>query len=149
MSLVQQSTTFHGSCHCGHIGVEFSTSQDPATISPRACDCSFCRKHGAAYVSDPAGKLRLTVADPGVVRVYRQGSESARFQLCGECGVLVAVTFGHAGRLYGAVNASCLDGGAALGTTVSASPQRLSPAEKTERWLQVWVPDVQWIVAGT
>ena len=148
MSSTQDLIVLHGSCHCGCIEVDFSTFQVPATISPRVCDCSFCRKHGAAYISDPAGKLRLTIANPGAVRTYRQGSEVARFQLCGECGVLLAVTFKHGGRVYGAVNATCLDGSAILGVAVSATPQLLSSAAKVARWLQAWVPDVQFVVAG-
>ena len=148
MSLTQDLITLYGSCHCGCICVEFSTYQVPETISPRACDCSFCQKHGAAYISDPAGKIRLTIANPSVIRTYRQGSEVARFQLCGECGVLVAVAFEHVGRVYGAVNATCLDGGPVLGAAVSASPQLLSSEAKVARWLQAWVPDVQFVVAG-
>ena len=42
-----------GGCHCGKLKVEFETGIDPADFSPRACDCSFCTKHGAAYISDP------------------------------------------------------------------------------------------------
>ena len=148
MSSTKNLTTLHGRCHCGRIRVEFSTCQAAATISPRACDCSFCQKHGAAYVSDPAGKLRLTLTSRSAVRSYRQGSEVAEFQLCAECGVLVAVTFEHGGRVYGAVNATCLDGSAALGAAVSASPQLLSSEAKVARWLQAWVPDVQWVVTG-
>ena len=117
-------------------------------MNPRACDCSFCIKHGAAYVSDPAGQLQVTTADPSTVRAYRQGSEAARFQLCGECGVLVAVTFEHDARLFGAVNVTCLDARTDFGATVSASPQSLSPEAKVARWLQVWVPDVQLVTSG-
>jgi hypothetical protein len=36
-----------------------------------------------------------------------------------------------------------------FGASVPASPQRLSPEEKISRWLQVWVPDVQFTGAGT
>jgi hypothetical protein len=60
----------------------------------------------------------------------------------------VAVTFEHAGRLYGAVNAACLDGDSGLGASIPASPQGLSPEQKVARWLQVWVPDVQLSPAG-
>lgn len=109
---------------------------------PRACDCSFCQKHGAAYVSDPAGRLSI-VADPAdALREYRQGSNTARFLVCGHCGVLVAVVFEHRSRLYGAVNANCLDGPTGFAVPVPASPQALSPDEKMARWLAVWVPDV-------
>lgn len=131
-----------GSCHCGRLGASFSTAIEPAALHPRACDCTFCRKHGAAYISDPTGRLAFDATEAGALREYRQGSETARLLLCGYCGVLMGVVFDHAGRTYGAVNAGCLDGEPALGSAAVVSPQRLSPAEKMERWLQVWVPDV-------
>jgi hypothetical protein len=132
----------HGSCHCGRLGLVFSTALDAAQLQPRACDCSFCRKHGAAYISDPAGRLAIDAAEPGALREYRQGSHTARLLLCGYCGVVMGVVFDDGGRTYGAVNASCLDSGLALAEAVIASPQKLSAAEKVERWRQLWVPDV-------
>jgi len=134
--------TLRGSCHCGHLGVEFSTDRETASFNPRACDCAFCRKHGAAYVSDPAGTLSITERNARTLREYRQGSNTARFLMCGQCGVLVAVVFDHESRVYGAVNASCLDAAPDLGPPVSASPQLLDPDQKVSRWLQLWVPDV-------
>ena len=147
-SHMQEPITIRGGCHCKRVRVEFTTHREPSATNPRACDCSFCKKHGAAYVSDPAGQLRIVVGDPSVLRSYRQGSETAEFRLCSDCGVLVAVTFEHAGRLYGAVNAACLDGDSGLGASIPASPQGLSPEQKVARWLQVWVPDVQLSPAG-
>lgn len=41
---------------------------------PRACDCDFCRKHGAAYISDPQGAVRIQVKDAQQLGRYRQGS---------------------------------------------------------------------------
>ena len=149
MSLMQEEVTLHGGCHCKRVRIEFTTRRDPRTTAPRACDCSFCMKHGAAYVSDPAGQLRIIGSDPSVLRSYRQGSGIAEFRLCSECGVLVAVTFEHGGRLYGAVNATCLDDALEFEASIPASPQALSPEQKVARWLQVWVPDVQVLPAGT
>jgi hypothetical protein len=146
---MQEPVTIRGGCHCKRARVEFTTHQEPAATNPRACDCSFCKKHGAAYVSDPAGRLRIIVGDPSALRSYRQGSGTAEFRLCSGCGVLVAVTFEHAGRLYGAVNAACLDEDSGLGGRIPASPQGLSPEQKVARWLRVWVPDVQVLPAGT
>ena len=148
MTLVRQSTTLHGGCHCSKVQVEFTTSLDLGGTNPRACDCSFCQKHGAAYISDPSGTLRIIAAEPGALHSYRQGSELARFQLCGQCGVLVAVIFEHNGNTYGAVNVGCLDERSLLGVSVPASPQQLSPQEKISRWLQVWVPRVQLVISG-
>jgi hypothetical protein len=131
--LAQQMTSLHGSCHCGWLQVEFTTSQNPEDTNPRACDCNFCQKHGAAYISDPAGALRIVAAEPNALHSYRQGSEAARFQLCGKCGVLIAVIFEHNGHVYGAVNVCCLDKRAILGAPVPALPQLLSPQEKISR----------------
>lgn len=143
-----QDRTIHvGACHCGVLRVEFSLCLPPAKIVPRGCDCSFCRMHGAAYVSDPAGQLRIAIGASATPIFYRQGSESARFHLCSECGVLVAVSYAHQGQLHGAVNVACLDERADFGEPIKASPRLLSADEKIARWLQSWVPDVQMVSA--
>lgn len=134
---------FRGGCHCGRVRVAFSTELNPADINPRACDCSFCQKHGAAYISDPAGQLAIIVVDPLALRRYRQGSNTAEFLICNRCGVLVGVLVDHAARLYGAVNARCLDAFASLAPAVPASPQQLAAGEKMARWLRLWIPDVE------
>ena len=85
-----------GGCHCGALRFEFSTGQALAAFVPRACDCDFCTRHRAAWVSDPAGSLRID-ADGARLRRYRQGSGQADFLLCAECGVLAVMR----GRLPG------------------------------------------------
>jgi hypothetical protein len=131
-----------GGCHCGRLRVALASGLDPAGINPRACDCSFCQKHGAAYISDPAGQLVITLADPLALHRYRQGSNTAEFLICNRCGVLVAVLADHGARLYAAVNARCLDAFGGFGPAVPASPQQLAAGEKMARWLRLWVPDV-------
>jgi hypothetical protein len=131
------TTTLSGSCHCGRVRVSLETTRAASDYSPRACDCSFCRKHGAAWLSDPQGALRVHAHDSGDLRIYRQGSDTADMLLCAHCGVLVAVVFVHSDGLFGAVNAGCLDD-VALGASVVVSPQRLSAAEKIERWRMLW-----------
>ena len=69
--------TVSGGCHCGNIGVELQLTRAPDSYSPRACGCDFCRKHGAAYVSDPDGALHMRIADPAQAGRYRQGSGQA------------------------------------------------------------------------
>jgi hypothetical protein len=120
---------FHG----GQLAVEFSTSQDPAAINPRACDCSFCRKHGASYISDSAGRLSVSGNSAGSSCEYQQGTNTARFLLCNQCGVLVAVIYRHDSRIFGAVNVGCLNGQTGLGNSMLASPQQLTQEEKISR----------------
>jgi hypothetical protein len=140
---------FEGGCHCGALQLSMATSLAPHAIVPRACDCSFCQKHGAAYVSDPDGRLALAVGAADALRRYRQGSGSAEFLLCGACGVLVAVVYAAAGRLFGAVNARCVDQASAFAGPVPASPQTLAPDVKRSRWSALWFPDVALTIQGS
>ena len=82
-----------GGCHCGAITLAFSTARVPADTAPRACDCSFCRAHGAAFVTwagfpeaqvridDPEGRLHWYESSPGA----RRGS-------CARCGTPMLFT---------------------------------------------------------
>ena len=135
-------TTLDGACHCGHVRLQFRTAVPIPELTPRACDCSFCRKHGAAWISDPAGSLRIHAAKQSL-RTYTQGSKTARFLLCEACGVLVAVVTGPEGEMLGAVNAGCLEGEPALNAPVTVSPQRLDRDAKVTRWGEVWIRDVR------
>jgi hypothetical protein len=137
-----------GGCHCGALRLRLDTARELSKIVPRACDCSYCRQHGAAWMSDPAGALTIAARTQQSWGEYRQGSEQARFVLCRDCGVLVAVVFDDAGRLFAAVNATCLDAVAECGPAETASPQRLGPAEKLDRWRQLWIADVRLTTQG-
>ncbi len=132
--------TVVGGCDCGNISVHAELTRAPDSYSPRACDCNFCGKHGASYLSDPLGVLRFTVRYK--IAEYRQGSETARFLLCGACGVLAGVVHESEGRLYGALNARAMDAAVKFATEQPVSPKRLSAAEKVERWRGVWFADV-------
>lgn len=142
MSAGNERQALRGRCHCGGIHVDFVTAIDPAALHPRACDCSFCCKHGAAWLSDADGRLVFAEQRAGMFREYRQGSESARFLLCNRCGVCVGVVYEEGSQRYGAVNAACLDDRGRLGAAVPVSPQTLGPSEKIARWKSVWVADV-------
>lgn len=129
-----------GGCHCGNLTLMLATSHSPASVHPRACDCTFCMKHGAGWVSDAAGQLSIEVRDRVGLSEYRQGSGSARFLLCRDCGVLVAVLHESGEGLRGAANARCLHDAAQFGEAAAVSPQQLSRDEKIARWSQLWTP---------
>jgi len=57
-------TVLRGGCHCGNLKVALETSLDPSVLQLRACQCSFCRRHGAVTTSDPAGRLLVEVGQP-------------------------------------------------------------------------------------
>jgi hypothetical protein len=135
-----------GGCHCGRLRAELQLTRAPAAFTPRACDCSFCRKHGAAYVSDPQGVLRLRIADESLVTRYRQGSGLAELLICSNCGVLVGALYAADGVLYGVVNATALDDGARFGTPQPVSPRTLLTTAKVTRWQEIWFSNVSIIV---
>lgn len=131
-----------GACHCGNIHLQLELSQPPGDYSPRACDCDFCRQHGASYLSDPHGRLQIEVRDAACMGKYRHGSKMADFLFCTRCGVLIGVLYQDGNRLYGTVNCAVLPQAEALGTPVSVSPKRLESSEKSARWTTLWFPDV-------
>lgn len=131
-----------GGCHCGNIVVEMALPRAPEQYSPRACDCDFCRKHGAAYLSDPQGSLVIRVQDQRQVGAYRQGSGIAECMLCRNCGMLVGVVYRAEGQLYATVNSRVMDGEPHFGEVRLVSPRLLSPAQKVERWQELWFADV-------
>ena len=127
-----------GGCHCGNLSLEAELTRAPADVQPRACDCSFCRKHGAAWLSDADGSLRIAVRDAGALARYRQGSNSAQLLLCARCGVLVAAILEESGNTWGALNAQALDADPGFAVATPVSPQELEADAKRERWRRLW-----------
>lgn len=78
-----------GHCHCGSIRVILEPGKPLAELAYRACQCGFCRRHGAATTSDPKSFLHIEAA-PGSVNHYRFGRRIVDVLLCEECGVYVA-----------------------------------------------------------
>jgi len=132
----------HGQCHCGNITVEVGLPKPPQSYSPRVCDCDFCRKHGAAYLSDIDGSLNFTITGQTQAAPYRQGSGVAEFIICRQCGVLVGAFHVDGSRTLGVVNVRALDGVGAFGQAQPISPKTLTAAQKIERWRTLWFPRV-------
>ncbi|MBM4197043.1 MAG: aldehyde-activating protein [Gammaproteobacteria bacterium] len=99
---------YEGGCHCGALTFGYETTLSPRRWSVRACQCRFCRSHGAVMTSDPKGLLRLVYVQPDRLRRYRFAHRTADFLLCRECGVFLgAVLLGGNGAVA-AINLSAL-----------------------------------------
>ena len=98
-----------GKCHCGNISLELDWKPEPASIRARACDCSFCTKHGGVWTSCPGGSLKVVVKDPSRVSKYAFGTKTAVFHICRSCGVVPVVTSELDGRLYAVVSVNALE----------------------------------------
>jgi hypothetical protein len=130
-----------GGCHCGNITVSVELTRAPDRYSPRACDCDFCRRHGAAWVSDPQGSLRIGIRNERDAGRYAQGAGIAEMLICRNCGVLVGALW-RGQRLYGVVNACVLESRHAFAAPQPVSPRTLSADAKTSRWQSIWFADV-------
>ena len=80
----------NGGCHCGNISLTYRTEVAPEEAEPRACQCSFCRKHNTRAVSDPDGRLQIAVARGRALSRYQFSLNAADFLICRDCGVYVA-----------------------------------------------------------
>lgn len=132
-----------GGCHCGRIQLNLNVSWNPATYSPRACDCTYCRAHNAAYLSDPAGRVVFTVNESGAMARYRHGDQLADFLFCRHCGVLLGVTFLTPENRFAAVNVHAVEHITSFAPPLTVSPQKLSGDQKRERWPKLWFADVE------
>lgn len=97
----------HGECHCGRVEVSFETALAPAAIELRACQCSFCRRHGAKTVTDPNGSLTIAAPAGGLSR-YRFGHRTADYLVCANCGVYIAAVINDGAERRATLNAAGL-----------------------------------------
>src|SRR3979409_1959502 len=132
-----------GGCHCGNIRLDLQLANELGSYHPRACDCAFCHKHGAAYISDAQGSLRIRIHDQRRSRTYRQGSELAEMLLCTDCGVLVGALYRTEGRTYATVNVRVIEGAESFGIEQPVSPKKLSGDAKVARWKDLWFSSVE------
>jgi hypothetical protein len=100
--------TFEGGCHCGALGFSFQTALPVSRWSVRACQCGFCRAHGARTTSDPSGRLAFRLNDPEALRRYRFGLMTADFLVCTHCGVYVGAQIATANGAFGIINTLAL-----------------------------------------
>jgi hypothetical protein len=92
-----------GHCHCGAIHVILEPGRPTAELPLRACQCGFCRRHGAATTSHPESRLHIE-ATPGSLNRYRFGRRAVDALLCEECGVYVASTLEVEGQRLATLN---------------------------------------------
>lgn len=102
------SGTYEGGCHCGVIQWTFSTERPPSQWSVRACQCSFCRAHGARCTSDPQGSVAFQIRDHTAVLRYRFGVKSADFLICAKCGVYVGAVIESSAGAFTTLNLNAM-----------------------------------------
>ena len=97
-----------GRCHCGALEYSYRTSLMPSSWGVRACQCTFCRSHGALSTSDPQGSLTFHVKDARALLRYRFGLRTADFLICSQCGVYLGATIVTPRGRFGIINLNAL-----------------------------------------
>lgn len=132
-----------GGCHCGNIDYRLAWPSQTDPIVPRACSCTYCRKHGACWIAHPQAALIVQVSDSARVSRYRHGTRTAEFQACAECGVVVLASCDIDGRTHAVVNANTIDAPLPpLGDRVAVSFDGEDRDSRLARRVRVWIPEV-------
>lgn len=71
-------------CHCG--AVELRVTLTDGLKTARRCDCSFCRRRGAAAVSVNLDDLQIVKGADNLTR-YSFGTHTAQHHFCKTCGI--------------------------------------------------------------
>lgn len=107
---MRYSNIIKASCHCGNIGLELHTNRKHAEITPRNCQCTYCRMHGASWISDPEGEARLRIKDKDTASFYTFGTKTAHMVSCKTCGVLMAAICEFEGQNRAVLNSTAMIG---------------------------------------
>lgn len=131
-----------GRCHCGAVGFEYRTGKAVPDWPVRACQCSFCLKHGGVYTSDPAGSVRFVHEDAAKLSRYRFGQKTADFVFCGRCGSYLGAVTEEDGRMLMVLNLRAFDPApeglpAAQPMSYEGEPTGDRNARRAERWTPV------------
>ncbi len=136
---------FEGGCYCGNLRFTLSTGMTAGDMVPRACDCSFCRKHDARALSDPDGHLKISVAESDQLGKYRFGTGFTDFLICRRCGVYIGAFMpdgdpnGAAG--YANVMANALDAPDAISRAPVAVHRSSEDGDEKRRRRRInWTP---------
>jgi hypothetical protein len=139
----------NGKCHCGNVRFTLAWEPDPIEIPTRACDCSFCSKHGGVWTSYPKGALKVMIDDAAQVSPYRFGTGTAQFHICARCGVVPVASSQIDDRLFAVVNVNTFDPPAPV--RLRAAPVSFdgeTEAGRLARRRRNWIGDVEFVGAG-
>ena len=102
------SNTIESSCHCGNIKLRMHTKKNEHELTPRTCQCDFCQSHGANWISDPDGEIRIRFEDSDKVNYYRFGHKTSDFIVCNNCGVVTIALCELDGQNHAVINITAI-----------------------------------------
>jgi hypothetical protein len=100
---VTEPHTLTGSCHCGAIRATLWATKPASELELRACQCSFCTRHGAKTVSDPAGRCRFEI-DGAALSWYLFETRTGMSLICNRCGTYAGVIIEDGDNVWSVLN---------------------------------------------
>ena len=134
------SAALSGVCHCGAIRATLEASKPASELQVRSCQCSFCTRHGAMTVSDPAGRATFEIERPALTK-YQFQTRTGTTLLCARCGVYAGVILEDGGKIWSAINVRGLAVAEFKGR--AAEPvvyEGETPEQRIARRKQKWTP---------
>ena len=132
--------TYQGRCHCGAIGFELRSARAPDQWTVRACQCSFCRAHGARTTSDTEASVRCIVQDEFRLNRYRFASKSTDSYVCRNCGAYVASVIDSPRDRLATLNVNVIFPVVDVPAAAHITYDGETPVQKRARREQLWTP---------
>jgi hypothetical protein len=134
-----------GQCHCGAVKVEIDASA--ADLPLRACQCGFCRRHGALSTSRPDARITVATTSDALER-YRFGQKRSDFLICKACGCYVGAAAEIEGDWFAILNVRGVDlpgfeGRSAEPMTYDNETAQERAARRKARWSPAVVAEIQ------
>ena len=139
------SKTYSGNCHCGAVRLTLHFDKNAGDITPKACDCDFCYKHGAQYVSDPKGRVEVQCADYELLTSYGSPGKLTRYLFCNRCGNLIGSEFSADGYHFMIVNGRMLNEFDHFPEPDNVHADTRALSEQIVHWQQHWFQDVKYL----
>jgi hypothetical protein len=142
---VTEPATLTGSCHCGAIRATLHASKPASELQVRACQCSFCTRHGAKTVSDPAGRCRFEI-DGAALSWYLFETRTGMSLICNRCGAYAGVIIEDGDNVWSVLNAR----GLAIAEFKDRAPvpkdyEGETPEQRIARRKVTWTPtEIVW-----
>ena len=143
--MVAAMWTLTGTCHCGAIRGTLNSTKPPEALQVRACQCSFCTRHGAMTASDPQGSATFQIQRAALAR-YQFGTRTGTSLICVRCGIYAGVILEDGARTWSVINVRGLAVAELLGRM--AEPvvyDGETPEARTARRKAKWTPtEIVW-----
>ncbi len=98
-----QAHTLKGRATAARSAATLHATKPAAELQLRACQCSFCTRHGAMTVSDPAGRATFEI-ERAALTTYQFGTRTGTSLICNRCGMYAGVILEDGGKVWSVLN---------------------------------------------